>query len=92
MKETPGKLLILTEKSQKKYFTSLSEIKHQLRILVNNYSSDFKEYQNVEYICLDLKIDINMFLYSVTEVSVGGYFKQYENIELIHSLLQFKTL
>jgi len=33
-----------------------------------------------------------MFLYSVTEFSVGRSFKEYENIKLIHSLLQFKIL
>jgi hypothetical protein len=42
-------------------------------ILVNNYYSDFKEFQNVEY--MYLKIYINMFLYLVTEVSVVGSFK-----------------
>jgi hypothetical protein len=33
-----------------------------------------------------------MFLYSVTEFSVRRSFKEYENIKLIDSLLQFKTL
>jgi hypothetical protein len=33
-----------------------------------------------------------MFLHSVTKVSVSRSFKEYENIKLIHSLLQFKIL
>jgi hypothetical protein len=37
-------------------------------MLSNNYSSDFKKYKHVEY--MYLKIYINMFFYSVTEVSV----------------------
>jgi hypothetical protein len=33
-----------------------------------------------------------MFLYLVTKVSVKRSFEEYENIKLIHSLLQYKTL
>ena len=59
-----------------------------LSMLVGTLFKKFGLFLNTHRI---FKKYINMFLYSVTEVSVKRSFKGYENIKLILGVLQFKS-
>jgi hypothetical protein len=88
-KETGGKLLNHIENAQKKYFICLSEIRTPIICFYVIITLLISRHIQILHLYV-FKNVLNMFLYSITEVSVRRAFKECENMKLIQSLLQFK--